>query len=194
MSEIKVFAIVSESGTKSITVGDITYVADYGFTSLNEAALAGATATTPNKNIVVDGLSVQTDTKLSFYGGTIIGVNNAKIANNNTLDDVMPISYSGTFSGMTFSGNTGSPAVSRVGSGVYVTWDNCVFDSNSLSNQTAVIRSYGKFVSITNSEFSNNRAAAVMLSQNGGTVSISNTNFYFLKLLSLAPSIASLFY
>ncbi|MBR2625887.1 MAG: hypothetical protein IKD23_05780, partial [Lentisphaeria bacterium] len=177
MSEVKVSAIVSETGDKlSVTVGDVTYVADSGYTTLSDA-VAGSDA--GQMNIVMDGVVLTESSQLGFKGGTLIGVNNAAISGlvDTTGYGIMPVNSNRTISGMTFSGNTGRPAVSRVGGSVTVTFDNCLFDNNLSTNNVGVIRSYGKLVSITNSEFSNNRTCAILMSQSGGTVSINNTNF-----------------
>ena len=171
MSEIiQVYAIVSESGQQlSVTVGDITYRAEHGFSSFYkaEAALA-ADAEAVNKHIVVDGVSIEPDPAVAIHGCTVTGVNAAQIGSVETTSEygVMRINDSGTvLNGMTFSGNIGKPAVSRIGSGVIASINNCLFAGNYSPRSVGVIRSYGKNVSFNGSTFSGNTTSAILITE-----------------------------
>ena len=166
MSEIQVNAIVSASGTeKSVTVGDITYTAENGYTSLEDAV---ASSDQP-QIIVVDAVPYTGtgENSLVLRGATIIGVNGAAAVGN--ARPIETRTAADVITGMTFADNTGTSALN-----IYVDTDidNSLFNGNVrglyMDNSSAV-------ANLRDTDFTANTNGGIYVAT--GTMSVTGGNF-----------------
>ena len=166
MSEIQVNAIVSASGTEtSVTVGDITYTAENGYTSLEDAV---ASSDQP-QIIVVDAVPYTGtgENSLVLRGATIIGVNGAAAVGN-----ALPIetrTAADVITGMTFADNTDTSVLNLY---VDTDIDNSLFNGNVrglyMENSSAV-------ANLRDTDFTANSNGGIYVS--GGTATVTGGNF-----------------